>query len=494
MLNELKSYILSVDGKPISKRYSEKVFLKHGKESLLKFVKDSTSWMDDSFDFKVRVWATLNQITSHHNCNTCGKLVRDKTLSAWNKYCDKSCFSSDPNHSDIAKDRHTRIDQERAKLRRKETLLKKYGYEYNAQRPEVKKRISENSSIRMLSKEVLDKLQDRDWLFHEHITSNKNVTTIASEIGVYYQTVADWIIKHGIPYTPNTEGGSGVSKSELDVLEFVKTIYSGEVRKCSPGTVISGELDIYVPELNLAIEYNGLYWHSIAPGAKNKATKNKHKDKRDMCLSAGIDLLMVNENDWNFRKEIVKSVIINKFGKSKKLYARECSVVKVSKEDRKQFFNGTHLSGDSGASECYGLMYSGELVSCMSFSKPRFNKSTDWELIRFSTKLGHTVVGGASKILSHFRKNHPGSIGTYADLMIGSGNVYKSIGFEYKKTTNPGYYWTDKIELYNRMKFMKSTLLKKYPEFDSSMTEDQIMFSKGYMKFYDCGHNYYEIK
>ncbi|MBR4315953.1 MAG: hypothetical protein IKP65_03150, partial [Alphaproteobacteria bacterium] len=57
-------------------------------------------------------------------------------------------------------------------------------------------------------------------------------------------------------------------------------------------------------------------------------------------------------------------------------------------------------------------------------------KNYDYELIRFASKIGYQVIGGASKLLSYFRKQYKGSIISYADRRYSNGKLYEAIGFK----------------------------------------------------------------
>lgn len=77
------------------------------------------------------------------------------------------------------------------------------------------------------------------------------------------------------------------------------------------------ELDIYLPEFNFAIEYDGLYWHS---SNRQSTDKNYHANKTHLCEEKGINLLHVFENEWIFSRDIVESIIKSRLG----IYGRVC--------------------------------------------------------------------------------------------------------------------------------------------------------------------------
>lgn len=89
-----------------------------------------------------------------------------------------------------------------------------------------------------------------------------------------------------------------------------------------------------------------------------------------------------------------------------KINARECSLIKLSNEETKEFLEENHSQGYAAALISYGLKYESELVQIMSFGKPRFNKYYSWEIIRDCTKKNHQIIGGVSKLWNHFIKNN----------------------------------------------------------------------------------------
>ena len=88
------------------------------------------------------------------------------------------------------------------------------------------------------------------------------------------------------------------SKAEKEISSYIKKIYKGLVilndrtQIINPITNKNLELDIYLPELNKAIEYNGVYWHS------NEYVKYKDQEKIKQCQDKNIDLLVIKEEQW----------------------------------------------------------------------------------------------------------------------------------------------------------------------------------------------------
>jgi hypothetical protein len=289
--------------------------------------------------------------------------------------------------------------------------------------------------------------------------------------------------------TPLEENSSLVQK---DLFASVSGLSSNVIYD-TKNIIPPKELDIYFPDKKIGIEFNGLYYHS-----ETFKENNYHKEKLLMCKSVGIRLIQVFEDEWINTPEIVLSIIKSKLGLSKKIYARNCVVKNINKEECAEFLNKNHIQGNVGATHRYGLYYNDELVSVMTFGPARVHmggkkKDGEFEMYRYCSKINTTVVGGPSKLLSFFiGSENPQKITTYADLRYSDGNVYEKIGFTYVKTSSPNYYYLDKkykIRM-NRFKFRKDILIKE--GFDKNKSEREIMIERGFHRIYDCGHIRYE--
>ncbi len=277
--------------------------------------------------------------------------------------------------------------------------------------------------------------------------------------------------------------GQSVSGKEKNILDFIKSIYQDKIIDNSREIISPKELDIFIPEKNLAIEFNGIYWHS-----EEYKSRNYHTDKTNLCKEKGIQLIHVFEHQWDNKPEIFKSAIANKLGLSTKIYARKCKVVELN--NVKNFLDNNHLQGNCGSSIKLGLTYNDELVSVMTFGKPRFNKDHEYELLRFCNKLNTTVIGGASKLLKYFeRKYNPKSIISYANLQWSNGKVYKNLGFTELSISEPNYWWTkggSVLSRYQCQKHKLGVILKD--KFNPSLSEKKNMENNGYSRLYDCGN------
>jgi hypothetical protein len=235
------------------------------------------------------------------------------------------------------------------------------------------------------------------------------------------------------------------SMGENEVLNFCESLV-GEASVISNDRQTIGplELDIVVPDYGLAIEYDGLYWHSSDDVLTEK--RHYHLEKTIKCEEKKLNLLHIFENEWESqqKRQIWKSIIRNKLGKSNKIYARKCEIREVSSKNSKLFLDNNHLQGNAPASIRYGLYYNDELVALMTFGKSRFNKTIEWELIRYCNSLNTSVVGGASRLFKHFLRNHDGSIISYADRRHSQGGLYENLGFVFSHDSDPNYFYFNK--------------------------------------------------
>jgi len=278
---------------------------------------------------------------------------------------------------------------------------------------------------------------------------------------------------------------------ENELYHFIKSIIGNDVIvKRKDRTILNGkELDIYIPSNNLAIELNGLYWHSENG---NDIKKLYHLNKSRSCISKGIKLIHIFENEWLYKKEIVKSIISNilKYNVNK-IYARNCEVKMIDDISKNIFLDNNHLQGKDKSSIRYGLFYKNELVSVMTFVKSRFDKKIQYEIYRYSNKLNTTILGGASKLFNQFISDYsPESVVTYSDKRYFDGIVYQNLGFNFIENTPPNYWYIspDYKTSYNRMTFQKHKLSKLLKNYDISLTEWENMTQNGYDRIWDCGN------
>ena len=217
------------------------------------------------------------------------------------------------------------------------------------------------------------------------------------------------------------------SKFEEEVLSFVNSIYNGNILHNNRKIITPFELDLYIPDKKVAIECNGVFWHSINNGTK----KDYHLNKTILCEEQNIRLIHIFENEWNDNKEVCKSIIASALGIYKnRIYARNCYIKEISTKDTKMFININNLKVYKKSSYKLGLFYNNELMQIITINKRN-------ELVQTCTKLNTQVIGGFSKLLYHQPYN---ILYSYIDRSKFTGNSYK-YNFEIDSYTKPNYFY-----------------------------------------------------
>ena len=282
------------------------------------------------------------------------------------------------------------------------------------------------------------------------------------------------------------------SEEEFTVYSFVSNLVNGEVQRNIRSILEdSRELDIVIPPKQIAIEYNGLYWHSEWEGGKYR---NYHLDKKKQANKAGYRLIQIFSDEWKNKTQVVKDKLrhILDISDQNRVYARNCEVKEIEAKTARRFVNQTHIQGYSPSKHKLGLFHDDNLVGVMTFSRPRSgigNNKSSYELNRYSTS--QIVVGGMGKLFKYFTRNFECSrIKTYADRRWSKdeGNAYEKIGMSLENISGPNYWYTlNYQERKHRFNFTKSRLVEEY---DASLekTEQEIMKEMGYDRVWDCGH------
>ncbi len=317
----------------------------------------------------------------------------------------------------------------------------------------------------------------------DYISSSKDIIITCKKHGDFPQKANNHMSGAGC-----TKCNPMTSKTELEIYNFIKDNTTITVNQGVRNILKNGkELDIVIPSLNIAIEFDGLYWHS-----DKYLNTSYHLDKTKSCNEVGYRLIHIFEDEWINKKEIVKSRILNVLNLSfNKIYARKTTIREVNSKEATKFLEENHIQGKIGAKIRLGLYYNGDLVSLMIFGSLRKNlgsksKEGDWELLRFCNKLNTSVVGGASKLLKYFEENYkPSSLISYADRRWSEGQLYNKLNFTFLAETPSNYFYISGYKRLNRFNFRKDILVSK--GFDKNKTEKEITKELGYNRIYDCG-------
>jgi len=375
------------------------------------------------------------------------------------------------------------------KEKSKETNLEKYGVEHVSQNNNIKEKIKEKLKETKFNNTILYFLEKGI----EILDKNKNIYTISCEKCGKYD-ISSSLLYNRIKYETilctkcNPINSYNISGLELQLQEFIKDNYSGKIIENTRNIINPYEIDIYLPELKLAFELNGVYWHNEL----NKSN-DYHYNKSVLCKKKNIQIIHIYEDDWKYKKEIVKSRILNKLNKTpNKIYARKCEIKEINDNKLvRDFLDKNHIQGFVGSSVKLGLYYNNELVSLMTFGKTRKplglnDTESKFELLRFCNKLNMNVIGGASKLFKCFINNYEyDEIISYADRSWSMGELYKTLDFNFVSETKPNYYYVIDDIRHNRYNFRKDILVKE--GYNANKSEHEIMLDRKIYRIYDSG-------
>ncbi|MBD3408198.1 MAG: hypothetical protein GF411_18900 [Candidatus Lokiarchaeota archaeon] len=385
---------------------------------------------------------------------------------------------------------------------------------------------------------AFDKLNDVDWLKNEYIKSGRSTRDIASEIGCGKKAVSSAVKRFGLKvhdiritreefvakakeihgdtydygemiyesydslanmkcpthgmfwqvpryHILNRNGCQLCSGGHLqnEVYEFVNELSRSKMNDRS--AIYPYELDILVLDCNLAIEVNGIYWHSY-DHVETTQERQRHVFKLDRCNELGIRLIQISEDEWRNNQHVVKSIIKSKLNMTDRIYARKCDIMEVGIGTYRKFMASNHLQGYKYSHFICGLYYNDELLAVMSFNK---HNKYGWEITRFANKIGKTVIGGASRLFKHFIKRcNPELVLSYANRRYSNGDLYYHLGFDLDGITRPNYCYVKQNRVYSRIQFQKHKLKDKLEHFDEHVTEAENMFLNGYRRLWDAGN------
>ena len=338
----------------------------------------------------------------------------------------------------------------------KQTNLLKYGEETPSKNIEIKNKIKKSVTY----------LKHRDI-----IENNPNIKEIDSDNRMFKIICDDcneiYDISYALYYkrretktticTICNEIDKHQSGKEVGLYNFIKSIYSKEI--LVNHRINNKELDIYLPDDNIAFEFNGVYYHS-----ELFKEKNYHLNKTRMFNDLGINLIHVWEDDWDYKRGLIESMIKAKLGLlTDRVYGRKCEVREVDNSITYQFLDANHIQGRVNASIKLGLYNNGELVSLMTFKR---NKNI-YQLNRFCNKQNLLVIGGASKLLKNFIENYSSEIETFSDNSYSNGKFYEKLGFAKEYELKPDYKYVVQGIREHKFNFRKKDVSKLYRVYDA---------------------------
>jgi hypothetical protein len=465
--------------------------------------------------FSEKVWLYQHNLKESPICPNCDNRLKYRNFTiGYFKYCSKSCAAEYSHKNPDIKQKRIqkmmecnnnsktrKIMTENANItkslfsldkkkninnKRKNTCIEKYGVDIVSKNIKIKEKVKNKTIITKEKNKITNFIKRINLIGYNFISSDQDKLTLrCNSCGHEFDTYKSLFNQRnrlGITVcTVCNPLNNHISDFQNKVKRFISTLYEGEI--IDNAFFEKYEIDIYLPELNLGFECNGLWWHSEV-----YKEKEYHINKYEFFKNKNIKIINIWEDWWNYKTEIIKSIISYKLDKiTNIIYAKNTNIKEISNiNDIKNFLNNNHIQGYVQSKIKLGLYKNEELISLMTFKKLNENK---FELIRFCNKLNLIITDGEYKLFNYFIDNYkPSEIITYADLSIFDDNLYKKLNMTYINRTEPNYTYFNKdkgIRL-NRFNFRKDILVKN--GYNSNKTAHDIMKDRGYYKIYDSGN------
>lgn len=323
----------------------------------------------------------------------------------------------------------------------------------------------------------------------EYVNAHTKVCIICPEHGEFWQIPNNHLNGNGCPLCKNRKIGDGLRDTVEDFTKKSNEIHDiTDCLKALSPQQRNREIDVYIPSLNLGIEYNGLHWHSERLGKD----KNYHLDKLNKCNEQGIKLIQIFEDEWINHREICESKLkqICGLNRNTKIFARKCKVVEITdKNEAYEFLDKNHIQGRTGFTIALGAYYNNELVGVMTFKK---EKNGYWDLNRFATDINYQCIGIGGKLFKYFTRNYDFiEIKSFADrrwTIDPTNNLYTKLGFKFNSFVSPTYWYYKDGEIirHHKFGFRKQILHKRYG-LPLDLKESEMAERLGYTRIWDCG-------
>ena len=371
--------------------------------------------------------------------------------------------------------------------KKRDIFLKKYGVDNPMKSDIIKQKFRDNYNAKY----------GVDNPFQLDVVKDKIKETNNENLGVDYPTqcqdVRDkvrntFMERYGVPYTFMLSkewidaNDSKPNRDFAELLDNNNITYEREFR--------CGKYSYDFKVGNTLIEINPTATHNtyFSPyGDKCVKDKNYHRDKSNLAKENGYNVVHVF--DWDD-----KIKIINLLRDRDTVYARKCDIQLVDSVECNQYLAIYHLQGKCNNQTIrLGLYYNSQLVSLMTFGKPRYNNRYEYELLRYCAS--YNVIGGAEKLFKYFVDNYkPSSIVSYCDTSKFSGKVYDTLGFSKVNDNKPSCHWysvkEDKHITDNLLRMQGYDRLFK-ENHGKGTSNEELILARGYLPVYDCGQSTY---
>lgn len=552
IIRELKT-ILYTNGRAINMKMNEEYLRTHGYSEHVDILLYDVNVLHPELKFTERLRIALFDGVYIPLCRCCSKEISHKwNGSEWATVCSKKCAQNDSTNKSKMLVGQSRVDWDVVVSKRMGTLFERTGYEHQSQNPKHKAKIGvwsreyysdednvalanakrEESNIKSrgvpylmqlpevatqrstksketkskqskekkneiadayrlttLGETIFSLVSDFKFLDFEYYIQKKSTYQIARELFISRDAVLYALRRANIQLDTEREvPNTSKSKAETELYTFIKALAPSAIQSKK---FKRKELDIYIPELNLGFEFNGVYWHSeLCCGDDYHVVKYNH------FKNLGIRYIQIWEDDWYNKNSVIKQILTNQLSTQERIGARKTTVQEISQDEFSKFLNLNHIQGETKTKVRLALIYENKIVSVMGFNKIAKNvrgSDNSYALNRFANT---NITGAFAKLLNAFEEQcSPSMIRTFADLEIVSElkNVYLSNGFiEVSRLKSDYKYYNNRTKRReHKFKWRKATFAKLGISINGK-TEHQLALEYGLARCYDSGKIIYE--
>lgn len=280
----------------------------------------------------------------------------------------------------------------------------------------------------------------------------------------------------GLGLCENCRNNYSISGKETGLYCEILKVFPDAISQYKVG---NRSYDIYIPDKNYLIEFNGLYFHSEANHPKDK---NYQYNKLITAKENGYSFYAIWEDDWDKSSYKCLQGLYSKLGvlDDKKINARDCT---IEINNYSSLLDEYHIQGNVSVGCNYLILkLKDEVVSELAF---KWDKDSI-NIVRFVSK--YNVRGGFSKLLKYLESLNPFSIYTFSDNAISEGNLYKLNGFDLEKELPPDYSYVYKRERVHKFNFRKERFMKDDNlQYKEGLSESALASLNGIYRIWDYG-------
>ena len=466
-------------------KYDRKEALRKRKETCLK--KYGCENVSQCKEIHQKVLKTF----SEHTRKEINKSVKQRKATKLKRYGDENYF--DKNKSKQTRQKFAQEDKHYLSNiieKRKQTCLKKYGKTSSVQTKFVSEKRIYQRYLRQF--EALNNNQDFSPLF-----SFQEYFSVRNSVKLKWKCKHCEKIFESKVYDKNRflprcyscfPKRSSTSKEEKQLIKYLNSIYTGKIKTSTRKIISPQELDIYLPDEKIAIEFNGLYWHSD----KNGTTNDYHLNKTEWCEGKGIQLIHIFEDEWKFKQNLVKNYLKQILDLvQNKVSIENCEVKQIFDSDIVDNFLSENQLQDIFSSNIYfGVYFANQLIKIMCFKQ----QLDCFEIVNICDKVDYFVENGNNVLIDNFLKYYYCKKLTITfDRRFLIDKSFEEFGFKQMGKTIPGfYYWNYRKKQYKENIEKSQKLLSEISNYNYLLSEKENMHANGYACIYNSGYVIYE--